>query len=79
MNFKINGTLALRKIERKDSFLFLLIDVLSKYVRYVPILDTKYKMVKKKTKSLVSRDLYRLKINKSMKNTRYQKTVCKNK
>lgn len=50
MNFKINGTLALRKIERKDSFLFLLIDVLSKYVRYVPILDTKYKIVKKKDK-----------------------------
>lgn len=66
MNFKINGTLALRKIERKDSFLFLFIDVLSKYVRYVPILDTKYKMVQKERQNLWSQGTY-LKINKSMK------------
>lgn len=65
-----------RNIEGKHLFLFLPItDMLSKYVRYVLILDTinRYKTVKKKkkAKSLATGDLHWSQKNKSMKKTKY--------
>lgn len=60
-----------RNIEGKHLFLFLPItDMLIKYVRYVPILDTinRYKTVKqtkKKAKSLATGDLHWSQKNKS--------------
>lgn len=49
--------------------------MLSKYVKYVAILDTRYKTVKekknKKTKSLATGDLHWSQENKSMQKTHY--------